>query len=195
MAIGMTRAEINEKFGPYELVAKFYKGEHRGILWRSGEKLIEVTATSNSEAKEMIEARFYERGLKRAAEQGEVVPSDKRMVAALRYIWPHLNAAQEKLLQAQYRAPGRRMTTMELATVVGWKSHRPVNAHYGRAGFMLFNEVPRVLPISKGNEAPVYSFALSIGVGNPEEQGDKAWIWEMRPEVARGLKIAGLVST
>jgi len=187
--------DILEKFGPYEIVARFFKGEHRGILWRSGKKLIEVTAASNEEARNLLESRFYEQCMEKARERGVVEPSEKEMVQALMYIWPHLNSNQIKMLQAQYRAPNRSMSTLELAAVAGYKTHHPVNLFYGQAGFMLFSELPGPLPTDDRTGAPIYSFALSKGGGKQEDQSRKAWIWEMRPSVARGLELAGLIKT
>lgn len=185
--------EFNEKLGPYELVARFFRGAHRGVLLRNGEKLIEVTAASNAEAKAMIEKQFYEARIAQAGEQGESAPGEQETMKALAYIWPHLNLGQQAMLKAQYRAPSRRLSTLEMAKAAGYRSHHPVNLFYGLAGFMLFSELPRVLPIHKQTGAPIYSFALSKEF-KVEGAERAAWIWEMLPEVARGLESAGLVT-
>jgi hypothetical protein len=187
-------ADIVEDFGPYKLVVRLVGGKHLGVLWRSGKKLIEVRATSNVAAQALVKTRYYEMRRAEVGELGTSIPSDEnKMAQALMYVWPHLKSAQTRMLQAQYRAPQRSMSTVELAEVAGYKGHHAVNLFYGQAGLMLFHEAPRLLPLGKNGE-PVYSFTLSTEGEKPEEHESKAFIWEMRPEVARGLELAGLVS-
>ena len=185
--------EINERFGPYELVARLYRGTHHGVLWRAGQKIIEVTATTNAGAKDLIEKQFYELRLKQAGERDDATPGEQEFLKALSYIWPHLNPSQQRMLTAQYHASERRLSTLEMAEVAGYKSHHPVNLFYGQAGLMLFSELPRVLPINKQTGTPIYSFALSTGF-QAEVADRSVWIWEMRPEVAKGLELGGLVT-
>ena len=153
-----------------------------------------MEANSNEEVKELLESKFYEMQMKKSAEAGNTEVDDKRMVDALMYIWPHLNPAQQRMIQAQYRASNRRMTTLEMAKVAGYKSYHPVNLFYGQAGFMLFGELPRNLEEKTKAGVPIYSFMLSKGVGEPKYKDGETWIWELLPEVARGLKLAGLVT-
>jgi hypothetical protein len=95
------------------------------------------------------------------------------------------------MLLTQYRAPARRTTAAELASAAGYKSHSAVNLWYGKAGLMLFHEAPRRLPTGKDGR-PVFSFTLSIEGEKPQDCDKKNWVWEMRPEVARGLEMAAV---
>lgn len=190
--------EVLEKFGPYKLVARFEKGVHWGILWREepgkvAVRLVEVTAASNTEAKALIERRFYETSLLQRGADVDRALNDAEVVKAWMYIWPHLNEGQKKMILAQFHAPQRRLSTVQLAKVAGYKTHGGVNLWYGKAGFMFFGEAAR--PINEKNQYgnPVFSFALSIGTEESLSKSAENWVWEMRPEVARGLELAGLV--
>lgn len=185
--------DIIEKFGPYELVIRDRDGTHRGVLWRGGEQLVAVTAESNAAAKTLLESRYYEMRREQVAARGAVDHDDRTIASALAYVWPHLTQGQKTMLLTQYRAPERRMSAMELAAAAGYKTHSAVNLWYGKAGFMFFHEAPRVLPTGRDGR-PVFSFTLSIEGDKPQDCDKKDWVWEMRPEVARGLEIAAVVS-
>lgn len=189
--------EYVEDFGPYKLVAREVEGKHIGILWRCeankpAVKLIQVTAVSSEDAKAMIEVSFYQSMIQKSAAAGSQHFDLQNLVRAWMYIWPLLNANQHRMINAQYRAPNRQLTTTELAEVVQWRGHGGVNLWYGYAGFMMFGECPRVLPQDEKSGKPVFSFALSTGWWETREEG-KRWVWEMRPEIADSLKLAGLV--
>jgi hypothetical protein len=185
--------DIVEKFGPYDLVVRDRGGKHQGVLWKGGEQLVSVTAASNAEARALLESRYYVMREEQVAARGAVDLVDQTIADAFVFVWPHLTSGQKAMLQTQYRAPLLRMTSAELATAAGYKSHSAVNLWYGRAGQMLFHEAPRRLPTGKDGR-PVFSFTLSIEGETPQDCDKKSWVWEMRPQVARGLEIAAFVS-
>lgn len=192
--------DILEKFGPYELVARLIKGQHHGILWREEAgrhaiKLIALTAASNLEAKALVERQFYEMCLARRDADGNRIPTEEEIVRAWMYIWPHLNDGQKKMIQAQFHAPQRRLSTLQLANVAGYKSHGGVNLWYGKAGFMFFGEAAQPIEEKNKNGDPVFSFALSTGADRAYSPTHENWVWEMRPHVARGLEMSGLLGT
>lgn len=192
-----TSKEYVEDFGPYKLVAREVDGKYYGILWRSetdkpAVKLIQVTANSSEEAKAMVEESFYQSRLDHAGMAGSTHAPEEAIMRAWMYIWPHLTPNQKGMISAQYHAPKRQLTTTQLANVVGWDGHSAVNLWYGYAGFMMFGECPRELPKDEKTGKPIFSFALSTGWWEMTEDG-KRWVWEMRPEVAANLKLAGLL--
>jgi hypothetical protein len=188
-----------EKFGPYKLVARFIKGQHHGILWREEAekpaiKLVALTAASNLEAKALVERRFYELCLARRDADGSGTLTDEEVLKAWMYVWPHLNDGQKAMIRTQFHAPQRRLSTLQLADVAGYKSHGGVNLWYGKAGFMFFGEAAQ--PIEERNKQgnPVFSFALSTGADRALSPNHKNWVWEMRPHVARGLEMSGVLN-
>lgn len=188
---GTPEEDIVEKFGPYELVVRDRGGTHRGVLWRGGEQLVSVTAQSNAAARTLLESRYYEMRHEQVAARGDLDHDDQTIATALAYVWPHLNQGQKTMLLEQHRAPQRRLTATELAAAAGYKTYSAVNLWYGKAGFMLFHEAPRLLPTGKDGR-PVFSFTLAVEGDKPQDCERKDWIWEMRPQVARGLEIAGI---
>jgi len=189
--------EYVEDFGPYKLVAREVDGKYFGILWRSeadkpAVKLIQVTANSSEEAKAMVEESFYQTRLGQVGTAESTFSQEQQNMRAWMYIWPHLNPNQKRMISAQYHAPKRQLTTTQLASVVGWDGHSAVNLWYGYAGFMMFGECPRELPKDEKTRKPIFSFALSNGWSEMTPEG-RRWVWEMRPEVAESLKLAGLL--
>ena len=196
---GALEADLHEKNGPYELVAHYVKekGEHRGCLWTTEKNarrsmLLTVKGTSNADAIEKLKQGFYEMAVAKA----EQTPSEARTAAGWQAIWQFMNPKQIAQVMALYHAPRRRRSILELAKVAGYADHRGVNRYLGDVGFMMFREAPRrLLPDELYKDGrPVFTFALCTGVGRAENSDDGAWVWEMRPEVARGLELAGLVS-
>lgn len=186
-----------EAFGPYQLVVRPSDGSYHAVLWRveagkPAERLVSLTAGTSEEAKAKVETSFYESRLSQA-DAAPDVPPEADVVRAWMYIWPHLNEGQRKMIRAQYHAPQRRMTTLQLADAAGYHGHGGVNLWYGKAGLMMFGELPR--PIEERSQwgNPIFSFALSTGVDKSVAIDSKHWTWEMRPELARGLEAAGLV--
>lgn len=196
---GAVEADLTEQKGPYELVARYVKdkAEHQGWLWTTEKNarrrmLLAVTGTSNADVIGKLKKGFYEMAVAKA----EGTPSETRTAAGWLAIWEYLNTAQTAMVFALYHAPLRRLSTLELAKVAGYKDHRGVNRWLGDVGFLMFREAPRTLLPDEINDdgSPVYTFALCAGVDDTKNNTDKGWIWEMRPEIARGLELAGLIS-
>lgn len=185
--------ELLADFGPYKLVVRPASGGYVAVLWResNGERarrLLECWADSLDGAKAEVERLFYQQRLKETLELGA---AEEPYARAWSYLWPKLTDNQRAMIDAQYHAPGRTMTTIELAKSVGWTSHSSVNLWYGLAGFALFGEVPREISEKNGMGAPVYSFALSTG---ERVNANKHWSWTLRPAVAEGLIHAGCIA-
>lgn len=184
--------DLFEEFGRYKLVARFHTGTHRGWLWCDGKRLAEVEASSNKEAMELLEVAFYDLLADKAQQHGPVAHSEVATEKALLAIWNHLSPGQIAMLRAHYKAPGKALTATQLATAAKYKSYSAVNLHYGRVGWMMFGELPRVLPIDPDSNRPIYTFAIADGPSEPRPRGEE-WVWTMRPEVARALELAALV--
>jgi hypothetical protein len=184
--------DLFEEFGRYKLVARFHTGTHRGWLWCDGKRLAEVEANSNGEAMELLEVAFYNLLMDKAQQNGSASHSDVATERALLAIWTHLSASQVAMLRAHYSAPGRALTATQLAKAAKYKGYSGVNLHYGRVGWMMFGELPRVLPIDRDSNRPIYTFAIADGPAKPLARGEE-WVWTLRPEVARGLELAALV--
>ena len=183
--------DIIEKFGRFKLVARMQKDLARGVLWRDGKKLIEVSAANDSAAYKKLHSDFYQLLIDKAKIQGDRVPEDADVVRALSAIWAQMTDGQVAMLRAHYHAPLHQMTATQLAQAAGYKGYSAANLWYGRAGWLLFGELPRTLPLHTKEGEPVFTSAIAVQA--PQRASpDGEWIWEMRPEVARALKLAGL---
>lgn len=183
--------DIIEKFGRFKLVARMQKDLARGVLWRDGKKLIEVSAANVSAAYKKLHSDFYQLLIDKAKIQGDRVPEDADVVRALSAIWAQMTDGQVAMLRAHYHAPLHQMTATQLAQAAGYKGYSAANLWYGRAGWLLFGELPRTLPLHTKEGEPVFTSAIAVQA--PQRASpDGEWIWEMRPEVARALKLAGL---
>jgi hypothetical protein len=91
-----------------------------------------------------------------------------------------------KLLRAHYAAPGRTLTTMQLAAVMGWDTHSPVNAHYGAFGFKLAKRMKWPIPSGR----PAADAIVTFSDGGPDDPHTR---WTMHPGLAAALEAAGVV--
>lgn len=111
----------------------------------------------------------------------------KEYVYGFERIIHHLTPNQLAMLQIQYAAPSRTMTTPQLARAVGWSRFNPVNLHYGKMGQKLRDAIPAK---PKGLDFfPAGWFVISEGRNGPE-----GFQWILRDEVARALEILEIVS-
>jgi hypothetical protein len=190
-------SEFVKDFGPYKLVVREVDGKYHGILWRTeanhrAVRLIQVTANSSKEAKTLVDEGIYQLRLDQSGETVAAHTDQAQFVKAWMYIWPNLNPNQKRMIIAQYNAPNRQMTATQLAGAAQWDSYNGANRWYGDVGLMMFIECPTNLPKDERTGKRIFSFSLSNGWKGTEKD-NKQWVWEMRPEIAAGLKLSGLI--
>jgi hypothetical protein len=177
----------SDEVGPYRLVALPYEGEHYGVVYVAGAKVVTVRGTSVDECFDQILAWTTERLAETARARNGKPPEASELACAFLRIAPRMHDGQRAMLKAHLKAEGRRITAPELAAAADYKGHEAANLHYGRLGWLLYGEVPSDLPGDLRTGAPVYTFALATG--SPEPAG---WVWTLRPEVAEAALTAGL---
>lgn len=92
-----------------------------------------------------------------------------------------------KLLKAHYAAPGHTLTTLELATAMGWDTHSPVNAHYGSFAAKLAKRMRRL----KRPGRPESDAIVTFEGGGPEDPDTR---WVMHNQLAGALVELRIVS-
>ena len=107
-------------------------------------------------------------------------PSSVEVRGALRMIWPHLTAAQRRMLKHHYEAPHKLATMTQLADTVDYASYGGANLWYGNLG--------RRLSVAMGREPHQTRIAQLVQFINPGDVTNKDFVMLMRPEVARALR-------
>jgi hypothetical protein len=95
---------------------------------------------------------------------------------------------QREMLQAHYRAAGRRLTATGLAQAAGCRHYAYANRWYGQMGRELYGVAPSRIDRWTAAGAPVFTTMLATDVTKP---GDVERVWELRPEVARAVEMLG----
>jgi len=186
----------SETIGGYELVAAYYKGKYRGVVWQLEEggikkqKIESLDGDSIDEVLERLRDKVSERLLERANNAADLPPRVDAIATSFRKIAPRLSLGQLQMLRAHYKAPERRCSATELAAAAGWKTHAPANLHYGKLGWWLYGEHPTVLPRDSANGTFNYTFMLADGVRKQKED----WIWTMHPHIAEALLASGVLT-
>ena len=96
-----------------------------------------------------------------------------------------------KMLRAHLHAPEQRITARELAAAAGYSSYSGANMQYGLLGAAFWEFCPTILPKRKDGSS-IWTCALAEGVSDFQEKEDE-WIWKLRPYVAEGLTLSGVL--
>jgi hypothetical protein len=88
-----------------------------------------------------------------------------------------------KLLRTHCIAPGRMLTTLELANAMGWATHGGVNLHYGE----LAAELGRRMSWAAAAGEPQSALVARFEGGGGEDPHTR---WIMHDELARALVLA-----
>ena len=126
MANSTSKNELIEVFGPFKLVARFYKGAHRGVLWNNGKKLIEVTGETNDSVMTLLRKAFYNLKMENANVRGDAMPEDNEMTTAVTAVWHELTDKQRTLVRSLHAAPRHCMTETEMSQSVGFNEFNPI---------------------------------------------------------------------
>lgn len=113
------------------------------------------------------------------------VPDAAVYERAFRKVLPGLSDKWRRLLAAHVKAPRHAMTPQELAEVVGYGSHPPVNSAYGQIGRRVGEATgyqPKRLSL-QGKECKTFAFA-----DWDKERG----AWVLYPSVVKALAAHGL---
>jgi hypothetical protein len=95
-----------------------------------------------------------------------------------------MTTTRRELLRVLYRFYRHQATMSQIADKMGWKSFSSANAHYGRLGQLVGDQLG--FEFKRGT---AYSSALCTFI-KPQEPGDH-WLTIMRPQVAEALKQLG----
>lgn len=108
---------------------------------------------------------------------------------ALRVLWPRLHRSKQQMLEYQYHAPNHAITATQLAELVHYNNHGPVNLHYPTIGRRIAKKLGK-LPEQRQNGTYRWWNVLSTGI----PAGKDGWLWIMRPELALALEELELVT-
>jgi hypothetical protein len=178
--------KVSELVGPYTLVAALNKGVYRGVIWKGGAMVEDLTGSDIDDCLEKIRVRLGELLQGEALLRKDSSPSVTETVAALHRVLPRLSQGQLRMLRAHYHAKDRCMTATELADAAGYDAYHAANLQYGRVGWLLYGELPTPLPRRKSDGQLIYTCALAEEADQRSED-EVQWIWKMRPHVAEAL--------
>jgi hypothetical protein len=97
-----------------------------------------------------------------------------------------LSPTDRKLFQVLYDGTGHTVTTMEIANAMGWTTHSPVNAHYGKLAQRLAERMQWTVPPG----LPQITTVATFEGGSPDDPHTR---WTMRPELVSALESCRIV--
>jgi len=178
---------IVEDYRRHQIVAAAHESTFVGKAWKDGKCVLDVRGESLDEV--LIALRIGINRLLESRADSEPPADAKAYAAALKKILPVLTDGHLAMLKIHYSAPDRCITATELANAAGYANYRAANLQYGSVGKLLWEEIPRRLPIGANGE-PIYTFAIAEAGGDTESEDQ--WVWRMRPEMAAAIQELGL---
>jgi len=113
------------------------------------------------------------------------MPSVSEYVTGFTSVANEMSDLQRRLLQEQYHAPSRTVSTQELAKLVNVNGYQTVNSNYGRLGHLFCDATG--LEAAKAKDGKIHWWTIfSTGYETPE-----TFYWEMHLGVAQALEILG----
>ena len=147
-----------------------------------------VEATEES-AIEAARALISTHNLNQQANRINGIPTAKEFAEALTAIKP--SDAHWDMLKAHYNAPGKKLTSTQLATVAGYEHLSVANMQYGVLGHKLSDYLDYE-PLGKyKNGDPLWITILVDHAGESFEDDTGHYKHELRKEVAEALEILG----
>lgn len=127
--------------------------------------------------------------LKQQANRTNGIPTAEEFAEALTAIKP--SNTQWSMLKAHYNAPGKKLTSTQLATVAGYQHLSVANIQYGVLGHKLSDYLDYE-PLGKyKNGDPLWITILVNHTGESFEDDTDHFEHEMRPELAEALEMIG----
>ena len=147
-----------------------------------------VEATEES-AIEVAKSMISNHNLNQQANRINGIPTAKEFAEALTAIKP--SDAHWDMLKAHYNAPGKKLTSTQLATVAGYEHLSVANMQYGVLGHKLSDYLDYE-PLGKyKNGDPLWITILVDHAGTSFENDTGHYKHELRTEVAEALEILG----
>lgn len=189
----MAAEEITKTIGPYTLVARRPENAQNfaGVIWLDGKKICPTIGDSLDEVMALLESRRAEM----VAVQLEANTISNPRAEMARKAFVALASTQPtnrlKMLHAHFHAPEQCITARQLAEAAGFAHFGAANLQYGLLAAAYWEHMPTALPKRKDG-SPTWTCALAEA-GHGEYANEDEWVWKLKPYVAKGLALSGLL--
>jgi len=184
----MTNNQIRENYRQHEILARFYKGDFHGRVWRGKELVYETVGETLEDTADKLK-QFVDNQIEELALNSGSTPDEVGLLEGLRIIISELSDGQRAMLKAHYYAENQTMTATQLAAAAGYANYNAVNLQYGNVGKALFELNPIDLP-KRVDGSPIYTCYLAEA--SEDNESEEHWHWKLRPEVSKSIEILGL---
>ena len=184
--------EAREEYRGCTLIVRTSGGTLKGKAWKGNRELGAAQGGDRASVLEQLKAIVDQLFTTDAGGKSERYPTADDYRKAFLAIQSRLPDGYIAMLRAHYLAPGRVLTTRQLAHAAAYRDWQSANLHYGTLGKMVGEELlfqPRLRP---GTEKPIWTLVLATGPIERDE--DAEFPWTMRDEVAAAIETLGIVS-
>lgn len=189
----MTNDEIIKTIGQHTLVARCPKHAERcvGVIWRDGEKVFNAEGNTLNGVFTLLESHRAELVASQLQANTTTSPTAELARKAFVALAPDLPANRLKMLRAHFHAPDRCITARQLAEAAGYANYGAANLQYGLLAADFWALLPTEIKQRKDGTR-IWTLALAEA-GNVETAKEEEWVWRLRPYVAEGLGLSGLL--
>jgi hypothetical protein len=175
-------------FGRYRIIAAESRGRYVAKLFLGRRQVLEREGNSVDSTIMAVKSAIERRDRERLCRRRDGVPTAEEFAEALEYFADEFPKSHLNMLHAHRRAPGRTLTSREIARAGGYKDYEAANLQYGLLGRKIA-ELLEYRPERRfSDDHPIWTLTLANG---QRDQRSDLWRWTMHDELAKAMDELG----
>ncbi len=143
----------------YDLIARFWKDEYRGRIWKNNEKIADYAGNDLDSIVENLKKIVDKKILEKARQQGDKPYSENEFTAAFKAIYPKIKDGQKAMLSAHSHAPFVTLSLEKLRLAGDYSTLELVLEGYKAVSIHLMDELASM---EERTEEKVLGFILNM---------------------------------
>jgi hypothetical protein len=156
--------------------------------------VLDAEAGSVEGALKTLREKLDARDAARRTQRRDDVPTAEEFVDALNRVDAAATDAQRRMLRALYDAPGRTLTSTQVAVIAGYTRHMTVNEKFGKYARLIAEDLGYE-PATRSDGTPIWTSTIASEAEPDSGAAAADWRWTLRPEVAEAIARLGWFTT
>ena len=152
---------IKEFYRNHTLIARYWDGEYRGVIWKGKTKLLDVDARNLDSLVQKLRNNIDQRVEQRFAARGSAIPTAEEIGCALKEILPTLSERQKLVLTTHLRSPDGSFSASRLTEAADYNSSTDLMLDYAHITQKLSDELGYAPANTSGHQPNSLSLLLT----------------------------------
>ena len=176
---------LKENYRNYDIVARFWQGELRGVVWKNKKRIVDITDTSFDDIVQKLRNKVDILVADRVARRGNLEPTDDQIMDAIHEMFPSLTPIQRRFLRHHLNYPGYVAPAKLLMKRCGLTSFTELLLEYVQVNQKISDEIGTQHTPATPAESHPYSLLTPFEF-TKDSDGEK--VLTLNPLIAEGLK-------